>query len=85
MRRFVLDASIVLAWCFPDEGAQKADKISERIALGDLPAVPAFWRYEVLKGSFAHHGAGVLPPRPASANRPYVEPGAIAAACRWYR
>jgi predicted nucleic acid-binding protein len=45
---FVLDASIVLTWCFPDEEAQKAEKISERIALGDKPAVPAFWRHEVL-------------------------------------
>jgi predicted nucleic acid-binding protein len=46
--RFVLDASIVLSWCFPDEETQKAEKISERIALGDQPAVPAFWRHEVL-------------------------------------
>jgi predicted nucleic acid-binding protein len=45
---FVLDASIVLTWCFPDEEAQKAEKISERIALCDKPAVPAFWRHEVL-------------------------------------
>ena len=48
MTHFVLDASIVLTWCFPDEEAQKAEKISERIALGDKPAVPAFWRHEVL-------------------------------------
>jgi hypothetical protein len=45
---FVLDASIVLTWCFPDEEAQKAEKISERIALGDKTTVPAFWRHEVL-------------------------------------
>jgi predicted nucleic acid-binding protein len=43
-----LDASTVLTWCFPDEEAQKAEKISERIALGDIPTVPAFWRHEVL-------------------------------------
>ena len=48
MTPFVLDASIVLTWCFPDEEAQKAEKISERIARGDKPAVPAFWRHEVL-------------------------------------
>lgn len=48
MTPFVLDASIVLTWCFPDEEAQKAEEISERIALGDQPAVPAFWRHEVL-------------------------------------
>jgi predicted nucleic acid-binding protein len=46
--QFVLDASIVLTWCFPDEEAQKAEKISEKIALGAKPTVPAFWRHEVL-------------------------------------
>jgi predicted nucleic acid-binding protein len=46
--QFVLDASIVLTWCFPDEEAQKAEKISERIALGDKLTVPAFWWHEVL-------------------------------------
>ena len=48
MRRFVLDASIVLTWCFPDEEAQKAEEISERIALGDRPIVTSFWRHEVV-------------------------------------
>jgi len=46
--RFVLDASTVLTWCFPDEEAQKAQEISERIAGGDTMVVPAFWRHEVL-------------------------------------
>ena len=48
MSRFVLDASVVLTWCFPDEEAQKAQEISERIATGDTVIVPAFWRHEVL-------------------------------------
>ena len=48
MTLFVLDASVVLTWCFPDEQAQKAEQISERIALGDKLVVPAFWRHEVL-------------------------------------
>jgi len=46
--RFVLDASTVLTWCFPDEEAQKAQEISERIADGDTVVVPAFWRHEIL-------------------------------------
>jgi len=46
--RFVLDASTVLTWCFPDEEAQKAQEISERIADGDTIVVPAFWRHEIL-------------------------------------
>jgi predicted nucleic acid-binding protein len=48
LTRFVLDASIVLTWCFPDEAALKATEISERIALGDKPSVTAFWRHEIL-------------------------------------
>jgi predicted nucleic acid-binding protein len=46
--RFVLDASIILTWCFPDEETQKAQEISERIAGGDRVAVPSFWRHEML-------------------------------------
>jgi predicted nucleic acid-binding protein len=44
----VLDASVVLTWCFPDEKARKAEEVSERIALGDRVVVPAFWCHEVL-------------------------------------
>jgi predicted nucleic acid-binding protein len=45
---FVLDASVVLTWCFPDEASHKATEVSERIAAGDRVAVPAFWRHEIL-------------------------------------
>ena len=48
MSRFVLDASTVLTWCFPDEEARKAREISERIAAGDSVVVPSFWRHEIL-------------------------------------
>jgi predicted nucleic acid-binding protein len=48
LSRFVLDASIILTWCFPDEETQKAQEISERIATGERVTVPAFWRHEVL-------------------------------------
>ncbi len=48
MSRFVLDASTVLTWCFPDEESKKAREISERIASGDTVVVPAFWRHEIL-------------------------------------
>ena len=48
MSRFVLDASVVLTWCFPDEKAQKAEAVSDRIAAGDRAVVTAFWPHEVL-------------------------------------
>jgi hypothetical protein len=40
MSRFVLDASTVLTWCFPDEESEKATEVSERIAAGDRAVVP---------------------------------------------
>lgn len=46
--RFVLDASTVLTWCFPDQAAQKAQEVSERIAGGDTVIVPPFWCHEIL-------------------------------------
>lgn len=48
MSGIVLDASVVLTWCFPDEAAQKAVEISERIASGEQVVVPSFWRHETL-------------------------------------
>ena len=48
MNRFVLDASVVMTWCFPDESAQKALEVSEQIANGTRILVPAFWPHEVL-------------------------------------
>ena len=48
MSRFVIDASIVLTWCFPDEESQKAEAIAERIVGGDEVIGPAFWRHEIL-------------------------------------
>jgi len=48
VNRFVLDASVALTWCFTDEASQKAEEISERIAVGERVVVPAFWRHEML-------------------------------------
>jgi predicted nucleic acid-binding protein len=46
--RFVLDASIVLTWCFPDEGASTAQQIANMFTQGDSAVVPSFWPHEVL-------------------------------------
>jgi hypothetical protein len=48
LSHIVLDASIILTWCFPDEDSQKAQEISERIANGGRAQVPAFWRHEIM-------------------------------------
>ena len=48
MSRFVLDASIALAWCFPDENAAMAQHVASMFKRGDTAVVPSFWPHEVL-------------------------------------
>jgi predicted nucleic acid-binding protein len=46
--RFVLDASVVLAWCFPDENAATAPHVAGLLKRGDTAIAPSFWPHEVL-------------------------------------
>ncbi len=48
MSRFVLDASVVLMWCFPDENAAMAQHVAGMFKHGDTALVPSFWPHEVL-------------------------------------
>ena len=48
MSRFVLDASIVLTWCFPDENSPLADHVISLFKNGGSALVPSFWPHEVL-------------------------------------
>jgi predicted nucleic acid-binding protein len=46
---FVVDASVVLTWCFPDERSAEADRILDLMrAPGNRSIVPAFFHQEVL-------------------------------------
>lgn len=47
-----LDASIVLAWAFPDEKDPAGDRALERLE-GDTAVVPALWWFEVRNGLIA--------------------------------
>jgi predicted nucleic acid-binding protein len=51
--RFVLDASIVLAWCFPDENAALAQHVAESFKHGETAVAPSFWPNEVLNALLA--------------------------------
>ncbi len=53
MSRFVLDASVVLTWCFPDENAAMAQHVAGLFKQGDTAAAPAFWPHEVLNALLA--------------------------------
>ena len=48
MSRFVIDASVVLNWCFPDEESALAERVAEMFKRGDVAVAPAFWPHEVL-------------------------------------
>jgi predicted nucleic acid-binding protein len=43
----VLDASVVLAWCFEDEREKYADLVLERLATDWTAVAPAIWPFEV--------------------------------------
>ena len=47
MRRFVFDASIVLGWMLDRPVLPRAALARRLITAGDIPVVPALWRYEV--------------------------------------
>jgi predicted nucleic acid-binding protein len=48
--RFVLDASVVLSWCFPDENSELAQRVAEMFKQGDSAITTSFWPHEVLNG-----------------------------------
>lgn len=48
----MLDASVALAWCFPDEASPRADRIWAALA-GRQVWVPAVWALEVANGMLA--------------------------------
>lgn len=53
MSRFVLDASVVLTWCFPDENIDLAQRVADRFKQGDTALAPSFWPHEVLNALLA--------------------------------
>jgi predicted nucleic acid-binding protein len=46
--RFVVDASVVLTWCFPDENSAPAQRVAQMFKEGDSAIAPSFWPHEVL-------------------------------------
>ena len=53
MSQFVIDASIALSWCFPDEENDVAQHVAEMLNRGDIANAPAFWPHEVLNALLA--------------------------------
>ena len=48
MTQIVVDASIALSWCFPDEETEASIAVLERLSAGEQALVPSFWPLEIL-------------------------------------
>ena len=46
-KRFVLDASVTLAWCFADEATTYTEAVLDLLANGAEAVAPAIWPFEV--------------------------------------
>lgn len=46
-KRLVLDASVTLAWCLPEESTAYTEAVLDLLAGGGEAAVPAIWPFEV--------------------------------------
>jgi predicted nucleic acid-binding protein len=46
-KRLVLDASMTLAWCFPDESTPCTEAILDHLSSGGEALAPAIWPFEV--------------------------------------
>jgi predicted nucleic acid-binding protein len=53
IKRFVLDASVTLAWCFPEERAKYPDAVLDLLSRGAEAAAPAIWPFEVANALLA--------------------------------
>ncbi len=62
MRRFVLDASVALAWFVDRPTAQYADHVRQRLLRGDRAVVPALWQLEIANGFVTAERRGILTP-----------------------
>ena len=48
MTGIVIDASVTLSWCFPDEQTPMSMNVLDRLKSGEQALVPAFWPLEIL-------------------------------------
>ena len=46
-KRFVLDASVAVAWCFEDEATKFTESVLDLLSAGAEAVVPAIWPVEV--------------------------------------
>jgi predicted nucleic acid-binding protein len=62
VKRFILDASVTLAWFIDRPMAPYAALVKQRLLHGDRAVVPALWRLEVANGFVVAERRGILKP-----------------------
>ena len=67
MNGIVLDASVTLSWCFPDEQSPVALNVLDRLNAGEQALVPAFWSVEVLNSLLIGEKRGRISPEQTEA------------------
>jgi predicted nucleic acid-binding protein len=60
VNRFVLDASVALAWFIDRPMAPYASRVKQRLLEGDRAVVPALWRLEIANGFVIAQRRGLL-------------------------
>jgi predicted nucleic acid-binding protein len=63
----VVDASITLSWCFPDEQTSLSLTVLDRLKAGEVALVPAFWSVEVLNSLLVGERRGRISPEDTQA------------------
>lgn len=67
MTGIVIDASVTLAWCFPDEQTTASLNVLDRLKTGEQALVPAFWSVEVLNALLLSERKGRIAPEQTKA------------------
>ena len=67
MSHIVLDASVTLSWCFPDEQTPLSLQVLDRLNNGDEAVVPFFWSVEVLNSLLVGERRGRISPTQTAA------------------
>jgi predicted nucleic acid-binding protein len=62
VKRFVLDASVALAWFLDRPTAPYSDHIRRLLLRGDRAVVPSLWPFEIANGFITAERRGVLTP-----------------------
>ena len=62
MNAIVVDASVTLSWCFPDEQNSVSLQVLDRLKAGAVALVPGFWSVEVLNSLLVGERRGRITP-----------------------